>query len=421
MNEKLKARKFRRILFNIFITLFFVAILTGFAYGAQELLLPVILGGFVGYLFRPLVQFVKGKPLVRYSKALFLLGMIVSVIYVSVTLIKASLPNEKEQLELIVRLQYRINLRYQEWLEIDSETGKGNFIYNYIGDELNPVLDQVNEFLSLDSEQRRLFMLYRKGYMGEEPISDKYYQYFLSDLNIIQSTESEQADLSSVAETEDEQKSSGLGILMKLISVWLVFPLTMIFVMLDRGQLLQFFMKLIPNRYFELTRTVIDKVDDALGHYIRGTILQCSLVGLTIAIGLWLCGFKANVFILVGLVGGLTNAIPFVGPAMAFLVGGGFALIAEDITPILPMINLNNLIIAVMMVVGIAQLMDNAVYQPLVVGRAVNIHPLAVIIGVFGGSLTFGFAGLLLAIPTIVILKVVTETLFQGLKAYKII
>lgn len=421
MEEKYRARKLRRVFFNILITFFFVTLIFSFAYGAKELLLPVILGAFVGYLFRPLIGLVKGRPLVRYSKALFLLGTIVSVIYGSVTLIKASLPSEKEELELIVRLQYRINERYAQWMEIDKTTGKGNFVYNFIGSELDPVLDQVNKFLSLDAEQRRLFMLYRKGHLGEEPIPDKYYEYFLSDLNIIQSSEDDQSELSSVASTEEAKTTGGLGILMKLVSVWLVFPLTMIFVMLDRGQLLQFFMKLTPNRYFELTRTVIDKVDDALGHYIRGTMMECLLVGLTIAIGLWLCGFKANIFILVGLVGGLTNAIPFVGPAMAFIVGSGFALIAEDIHPILPMINLNNLIVAVMIVVAIAQLMDNAVYQPLVVGRAVNIHPLAVIIGVFGGSLAFGFAGLLLAIPTVVILKVVTETLFNGLKAYKII
>ena len=59
--------------------------------------------------------------------------------------------------------------------------------------------------------------------------------------------------------------------------------------------------------------------------------------------------------------------------------------------------------------------------RALVVGSAVNIHPLAVILGVFGGSLAFGFAGLLLAIPSIVIVKVVTENLYQGLKAYRII
>jgi predicted PurR-regulated permease PerM len=69
----------------------------------------------------------------------------------------------------------------------------------------------------------------------------------------------------------------------------------------------------------------------------------------------------------------------------------------------------------------VAHLLDNAIFQPLVVGSAVNLHPLVVILGVFGGSLMFGFAGLIFAIPTIVVLKVVTETFFTGLKDYRII
>jgi predicted PurR-regulated permease PerM len=166
---------------------------------------------------------------------------------------------------------------------------------------------------------------------------------------------------------------------------------------------------------------VIDRVDTALGHYIRGTMIECTLVGLTIMIGLYLCGLNAKISILVGFIGGMTNAIPFVGTALACVVGSAFGLIAEDINPILPFITESNLIVAVFGVVMVAHLLDNAVYQPLVVGGAVHIHPLAVILGVFGGSLAFGFAGLLLAIPTIVIFKVVTETLFEGLKAYRII
>jgi len=124
---------------------------------------------------------------------------------------------------------------------------------------------------------------------------------------------------------------------------------------------------------------------------------------------------------LIGAIGGLTNAIPFVGTFIACLIGAAYSLIAEHVDSFLPFINENNLMIAVVGVVIIAHLLDNAIYQPLVVGSAVNIHPLVVILGVFGGSMMFGFAGLIFAIPSIVILKVVTETFFTGLKEYRII
>ena len=73
------------------------------------------------------------------------------------------------------------------------------------------------------------------------------------------------------------------------------------------------------------------------------------------------------------------------------------------------------------MVVLTAQFLDNAIFQPLVLGKAVNLHPLVVVIAVTGGSIVGGFWGMLLAIPTIVILKVVISTLYRQAKEYYII
>ena len=77
--------------------------------------------------------------------------------------------------------------------------------------------------------------------------------------------------------------------------------------------------------------------------------------------------------------------------------------------------------LAVVAVVMLVHLLDNAIFQPLVVGKAVNLHPLVVILGVFGCSMMFGFAGLIFAIPTIVIVTTVVKTFFTGLERYKII
>ena len=186
-------------------------------------------------------------------------------------------------------------------------------------------------------------------------------------------------------------------------------------------QIIHFFMRLVPNRYFELTYSVIESVDDALGKYIRGTMLECSLVGLTLIIGFYLVGMDVQMAILIGILGGVTNAITFVGTFLACVTSATYALIADNISPVIPYITTDNLMLVVVAVVIFAHLLDNAIYQPLVLGHAVNIHPLAVILGVFGGSLMFGFAGLIFAIPTIVVFKTVIETFYNGLKEYRII
>lgn len=208
---------------------------------------------------------------------------------------------------------------------------------------------------------------------------------------------------------------------MHIATTWLIFPLAFMFILLDKGQIIHFFMRTVPNRYFELAYTVVENVDEALGRYIRGTIIECLLVGLTLIIGFYLSGMDFKIALVIGLVGGITNAIPFVGTFIACIVGAAYSLIAEDIHPLLPFINHDSLLLAVLAVVMITHLLDNAIYQPLVVGSAVDIHPLAVVLGVFGGSMMFGFAGLIFAIPSIVVIKVVTETLFSGLKDYRII
>jgi predicted PurR-regulated permease PerM len=96
-------------------------------------------------------------------------------------------------------------------------------------------------------------------------------------------------------------------------------------------------------------------------------------------------------------------------------------LIAEDLNPLIPFVNIDNAAIAVIIVNIVVHLLDNMLFQPVVLGGAVNLHPLVIIIGLLAGSMLFGAAGVVLAIPTIVVLKVVSENTFRGLKDYRII
>jgi len=166
--------------------------------------------------------------------------------------------------------------------------------------------------------------------------------------------------------------------------------------------------------------TTFTNVDKAIGNYLRGTLLQSSLVGLIIFLGLLLIGFKIQAAIFIGIIAGISNAIPFLGPVIGLGTGLLYAIIVEGIDPIFPFLPQNPLV-GVLIVVLIAQFLDNAVFQPLVLGKAVNLHPLVVVIGVTGGSIIAGFWGMLLAIPTIVIVNVVISTIYRQAKAYYII
>ena len=149
--------------------------------------------------------------------------------------------------------------------------------------------------------------------------------------------------------------------------------------------------------------------------------MECFLVGLTLTLGLILLGIPFGVAVAIGVVSGLLNAIPFLGAVIALVIGVGYALIAENVRPLIPGLNPSDLALYVVILVVLVHILDDVVFQPFVLGSAVNVHPLVVVIAIIGGSLIMGLWGMLFAIPTVVVMKTAVATLFKELKDYRII
>jgi len=142
---------------------------------------------------------------------------------------------------------------------------------------------------------------------------------------------------------------------------------------------------------------------------------------MTLILGLTLLGIPVGIAVAIGVVSGLLNAIPFLGAAIALVIGLGYALIAENIRPLIPGLNPNDLALYVVILIIITHVLDDLVFQPFVLGSAVNVHPLVVVIAIIGGSLIMGLWGMLFAIPTVVVVKTEVATFFRELKDYRII
>ncbi len=368
--EQEKSRKTRRVWFHIISATLWLLLAIGLFYGLRPLLLPILMGAFLGYVCKPLVRF-GGSSIKKRARSIGLLLVLGLSFYWVGKTIKESWPNDQQKLVFRERLRTRCHERYESWMGLDHH-GHGNFLHKIFGRDLDPVM-------------KRVYVVLKTG-----PTS------------------------------EDVQTPQAVD-MMYAFTIWIMLPITFLFVLFDRGQILHFFIRLAPNRYFELAHSLVENVDEALGRYIRGTMLEGLLVGITLAIGFFICGIDPKVAILIGSIGGLTNAIPFVGTLIACLIGVIYALVADSIHPLIPFINIDNLALAVVCVVVVTHLLDNAIYQPMIVGHAAKIHPLVVMVGVMGGSMMFGFAGLIFAVPTIMVVKVVVETLYSGLKAYRII
>ena len=220
--------------------------------------------------------------------------------------------------------------------------------------------------------------------------------------------------------TAKPNEKSFLLSLIDTISIWFLLPIVFIYVLLDKGTMNQFFMSIVPNRYFELALNVQDAVDSAIGKYLRGISAQCGMVALTLFLGLWIIGIPFGMSLTIGVLSGVATAVPFLGPVIGLGLGTVYVLIA-DVQPMIPFVTNDTAPLAVLIVNALVLALDNMVYQPFVLGHAVSLHPLVVIIGLMGGSMLFGAAGVLLAIPTIVVLNVIVTQVFKGLKEYRII
>ncbi|MFC1680104.1 AI-2E family transporter, partial [Elusimicrobiota bacterium] len=334
-----------------------------------------------------------------------------------VTEVKSFLSNEQELLVLRVRGQYKVNQRFaQAKKKLPKWTAR----------EAEPLIEDINKLITLDPREQRLFESYMAG--GTAEAGKRYYDYYLKNLELMKGLgEAERlrertgGGESSGADEGPDKAESFVAAALGVVSIWVVMPFVFLFLLFDQGQIIKRLVAFVPNKYFEVTLMVVHNVDKALGAYLRGVTLECGLVGMTFVLCLWLCGIDLRVALAVGAVAGAANAIPFLGPAIGLVVGVAYALVAEDISPIIPFITVDNLIGGVVITVAIAQTLDNVYFQPIVLGTAVDLHPLLVIFGVMGGSILFGLVGMLFAIPSIVIVKVVLSTLFREFKAYYLI
>lgn len=188
-----------------------------------------------------------------------------------------------------------------------------------------------------------------------------------------------------------------------------IVPFITYFILSGWDRFLKKLIEHVPNKYFEMTLNVINKIQTDLVGYLRGWILDSMIIGLLSIVGYYIIGVKYAA--LIGAVAGIANLIPYVGPVVgavpAFLVSvtqyGDFRLLLPIVIQTLAV-----------------QMIDNIVVQPVCFAKTVDMHPLTVILVLVIGNELMGVAGMLLAIPIATILKASAVETYWGLKNYQI-
>lgn len=151
---------------------------------------------------------------------------------------------------------------------------------------------------------------------------------------------------------------------------------------------------LIPEKGYGVLATITRDADRVFSGYIRGQLIDALFMAVAMSIALLLVNVKFAVII--GLLTGFGNLIPYVGPIVAY---GGTILsgfLSQD---------LEKTIISIV-VVFILQTIDGNVINPRLLSNQVQLHPMLVIIALLIGSKVGGLSGMILAVPVAALLKV---------------
>ena len=247
--------------------------------------------------------------------------------------------------------------------------------------------------------------------------SHTFTERFTSQLNALERWVNAKVPMFTVQITSQvTTKSAGLaaqffqqlpGLITSFTINLILVPFIAYFVIRDGKTLKRRIVELVPNRYFEMSLIMFMRIDQQIGGYFRGRLIECILVGTTQALLMGVAAVfvpQQNV-LLIAAVCGDTNMIPYVGPILGTSFGA-FLYIGSG----LPMTSVYGLIAAA----AAAHVIDNILIAPAVLSHNVNMHPLTVaLVLVIGGEL-FGTLGLLIAIPVASTIKVVVQEFYAN-------
>ncbi len=198
--------------------------------------------------------------------------------------------------------------------------------------------------------------------------------------------------------------------IMSVLSSVLLVPFITFLLLTDGRTFKKKFVSAVPNRYFEFTLNLLYKMDRLFGNYLRGVFLESLIIAVMAVATLWAMDVKY--FMLLGVVIGLTNIVPYFGPVLGAIPAVLVALVDSG-DPYFALY--------VTLALTAIQIFDNAALKPLLLARMVDIHPLTVLLVVIIGGKFFGVFGMLLSVPATAIIKMgAVETLKNYRRYFRI-
>lgn len=318
----------------------------------QTVFLPILISGFLYYLLNPVVKLlqkvkIKNFKIPRPLAVAIVMILVLAILAVVIITVVPQLINQVSRLlgnlpSFTNDLQHEVNdLLHNKWL--------------------------ANSGLKLDAKT-------------VETSAGKYAQTFLLGT------------------------ANGLGAVIGKVTSFTITAVTvpvMLFYMLNDGhKFMPTVMKLFPVDKQDNIEELMGQMSKTISQYIDGQVLECLFVGVFTSIGYLIIGQPYA--LLLGVVAGITNIIPYVGPyigifpslLVAFTVGSW------------------QLVWVIVVVVVVQQIDGNLIY-PNIIGKTLKIHPLTIIVILLAAGNIAGIGGMILAIPVYAVVRTVVSYMWN--------
>jgi len=196
--------------------------------------------------------------------------------------------------------------------------------------------------------------------------------------------------------------SKTVTVLLSTVSVLatiIVVPVLAAYMLLDAENLKAGFLGLIPAKNQPKAEAIIADLDHVVGGFIRGQLIDGSILGAMLTVMLTLT--HVPYALLIGVVSGALNFIPYAGALIAFIPA---VLLAFTFG------GLGHAVLVAVLIFVIHQIDGNFV-APRVLKENVGLSPFWIVIAILGGSELFGLAGTFLAVPVAAMIRVLREQL----------
>lgn len=239
---------------------------------------------------------------------------------------------------------------------------------------------------------------------------DEYFSFSISTLSISDMIESQIERVFNPLRLNLFLESIVSGVASIAVALFSITFITFFFLKDDR-MFLRILLAVTPTKYEENICHALSSISSLLSRYFLGILAESTIMMLLVSCSLICCGFLPQNAFFIGLIIGVLNVIPYVGPWLGFVISlvASMAFVGGDMT-------ITSVSFSLAFTILGAQMIDNLILQPFLYSNSVKAHPLEIFVVILMAGHFAGVVGMLLAIPAYTVIRVIGKEFFNNFK-----